>query len=107
MRALFSAVRVAICESVFLRQNHRQQAWKSTVQLISAQRVHVSRSNALGPDKAGIAQHPKMMGHARFGSSSVQFATRGFADPAKVPNNFKANRIAQGIKDPFEDKITG
>ena len=63
-------------------------------------------SHALGSDQASIAQHTKVMGHARLGSSAVQFTATGVDDPAEVANDFEAHGIAQGIEDPFEDEIT-
>lgn len=62
-------------------------------------------AHALGSDQAGVAQYTKVVGHARLGSSAVQFATTGIDDPAEVANDFKAHGIAQGIEDPFEAEI--
>lgn len=63
-------------------------------------------SHALGSDQAGVAQYTKVVGHARLGSSAVQFTATGVDDPAEVADDFQSYGITQGIEQPFEDEIT-
>ena len=63
-------------------------------------RPHISRVN-----QPGIAQDPKVMGHAGFGAAAVELAARCFIDPREIPNDLHAYRVAQGVKQTLEDEI--
>lgn len=63
-------------------------------------RSHISRVN-----QPGIAQDPKVMGHAGFGAAAVELAARCFIDPREIPNDLHAYRVAQGVKQTLEDEI--
>ncbi|MNR53781.1 hypothetical protein D3C85_1738530 [compost metagenome] len=52
-----------------------------------------------------IAQHAKVMGHARLRPAAVQLAAAGFGHARQVAHDTQAHRVAQGIEQAFQGKV--
>jgi len=80
---------------------------ESGVQFSTSQSVLMRGPSDTCLNEAGLAQYAEVVGHARFGTATVELPAGGLRHTRQMPHDVKAYRVAKSLEDALKGEILG